>query len=280
MHDDAVRVRAIVPTALSVVLLAAACAGSDDASDVDGTLPEITLTPTSPPPTTSGSVDGEFTETPDDDQSDTTTVETTGTAEATVPSTETPVETPAPTQPPAETTTAPETTAAPTTTTPPAPFDLQTDGLGSASFGADPDGVIDFLNSFLGGPASDTGWVDPFEIGPCGGTQLRQVRWGVLTLEFSDVSVVTEGRPHFYAYYYGIDGQPIGEPVGIETPEGITLGSTVAELIAAYPDVTLRSADEFIAPNFFVNDNLRGLMTGLADDDTVTQIIGGLPCDG
>ena len=60
----------------------------------------------------------------------------------------------------AATTVAPETTAAPPSSD--AGFSLQNDGLGAVSFGADPDGVITFVTSFLGGATADTGWVDPF----------------------------------------------------------------------------------------------------------------------
>ncbi len=99
-----------------------------------------------------------------------------------------------------------------------ADFSLETDGLGAVSFGADPDGVITFVTSFLGGATADTGWVDPFTIGACGGTQLRQVTWGDLQLEFGDVSNIAEGRPHFYAYYYGKEGSSTASPAGSRPP--------------------------------------------------------------
>ena len=147
------------------------------------------------------------------------------------------------------------------------------------SFGADPDGVITFVTSFLGGATADTGWVDPFTIGACGGTQLRQVTWGDLQLEFGDVSDIAEGRPHFYAYYYGKEGQSSASPAGLETAEGISVGSTVAQLLAAYPTVQLRIGDEFMNDSFFVNDNLTGRLSGLADPDVVQMVIGGIPCE-
>ena len=36
--------------------------------------------------------------------------------------------------------------------------------------------------------------------------------------------------------------------------------------------------DDFTAPFFYVNDNLRGFITGLTDDSTVTAILGGMNC--
>ena len=162
---------------------------------------------------------------------------------------------------------------------PDADFSLQTDGLGAVSFGAAPDGVITFVTSFLGGATADTGWVDPFTIGACGGTQIRQVTWGDLQLEFGDVSNVAEGRPHFYAYYYGKEGSSTATPSGLETAEGISVGSTVAQLLQAYPGVQLRIGNEFVNDSFFVNDNLTGRLSGLTDVDLVQMVIGGIPCE-
>ena len=177
-----------------------------------------------------------------------------------------------------------------TTTTPPAPTTtidpaieelvLSVDGIGSASFGAEPDGVVEYVSSFLGPPTKDSGWVDPLTIGPCPGEQLRMVRWGSLVLEFSDVSNVADDRLHFYAYSYGLDGEIGVPPLGLVTDVGITITSKVSELVEAYPDVILNPEDDFIAPNFYVNDDLRGLLTGLADDDLVTVVAGGRSCSG
>ena len=196
-------------------------------------------------------------------------------AQPTVPADTEPSVTPETTPTPAP---PPETT---TSSTPPptAGFSLETDGLGAVSFGADPDGVIAFVTSFLGGATADTGWVDPFTIGACGGTQLRQVTWGDLQLEFGDVSNITEGRPHFYAYYYGKEGSSTASPTGLATSEGISVGSTVAQLLQAYPGVQLRLGDEFVNDSFFVNDNLTGRLSGLADSDLVQMVIGGIPCE-
>ena len=102
-------------------------------------------------------------------------------------------------------------------------------------------------------------------------------------LEFGDASNVDAGRLHFYAYQYGTEdpaGLAPGTPAGLGTPDGLTYGSTVADLIDRYPDVTFLQGDEFVSPSFIVNDNLRGLLTGLSDLDTVTLVTGGLPCEG
>ena len=66
-----------------------------------------------------------------------------------------------------------------------------------------PDGVITYLSSFIGAATGDTGWVDPFEISACSGTELRIVSWGALQLTFGDVSKVLQGRRHFFSFAYG-----------------------------------------------------------------------------
>ena len=275
------RTRPFVAATAAVLVITACGGGSDDADD---SLPQITLitTTTSLPPFD-----------PSDSVVD-------GTEDGIETSPETPAPTdpaptdPAPSDPPASESTdaagpttlpvetapssAPETAAS---TSPPAAadFSLQTDGLGAVSFGANPDGVITFVTSFLGGASADTGWVDPFTIGACGGTQLRQVTWGDLQLEFGDVSNIAEGRPHFYAYYYGKEGLSSASPAGLATDEGISVGSSVAQLLQAYPGVQLRSGNEFVNDSFFINDNLTGRLSGLADPDLVQMVIGGIPCE-
>ena len=180
------------------------------------------------------------------------------------------------------------TTASPTSTTTAATsttasvesrFELTTTGIGSTTFGADPEGTIAFIGSFLGAPTSDTGWVDPFDIGVCDGNRLRRVGWADLVLEFADVSDVTEGRDHFVGYTYGREGSSSALPPALSTPEGLTVGSTVGDLLVAYPGVQLIEGDEFMAPSFTVNDALSGRLSGLGSTDLVEVVIGGRPCE-
>jgi hypothetical protein len=173
------------------------------------------------------------------------------------------------------------TTSTTTTTEPGSELDglvLSGDGIGPTAFGSDAQGTVDYLASFLGAPEQDTGWVDPLQLGPCPGTELRLISWGVLTVTLGDDSPVVSGRRHFVSYSYGIDGEVGEAPAGLQTAEGITIGSTVAEVRAAYPDVILNPEDEFVAANFYVSDDLRGYVTGVADDDVVTVIFGGQGC--
>jgi len=239
----AVMIRRTCALLLAGGLILAACGGSDD--DTASTT-EFTLLP----PTTSTS---------------TTTTSTTTTTVA----------------PTTTTTVAPTTTLAPSTTVvDPAITELllSGDGIGTAGFGADPDGVVEYLNSYLGPPSNDTGWIDPLTIGLCSGDELRQVSWGVLTLLFGDVSEVVEGRRHFFGYGYGDQGEIGSAPVGLQTTRGVMIGSRVVDVRAAYPAASINPEDDFTPPFFFVNDSLRGFLTGVTDDATVTAILGGGDC--
>lgn len=222
----------------------AACGGSDESTVVSGPTTELTLLPTtSTPPSTST----------------TTTTSTTSTTSTTTTST----------------------TVAPSTTEVDPSVDellLSGDGIGTAGFGADPDGVIEYMNSYLGAPTNDTGWVDSLTIGLCSSKELRRVSWGVLTLLFGDISEVVQGRRHFFGYSYGEQSEIGGAPEGLETTRGVRIGSRVIDVMAAYPAATINPEDDFTPPYFVVTDSLRGYLTGIVDDATVTAVLGGGDC--
>ncbi|QRN80878.1 MAG: hypothetical protein JK586_04970 [Nocardiopsis sp. BM-2018] len=208
----------------------------------------------------------------------------------TVPSTTTTTTTTTTTLPPTTTTSTTTTTTSPTTTTEAAPTTtiepafvdallLGPDGLGPARFGAEPNGVIDYIVSFLGSPTADTGWVAPDEFALCPGDEVRRIEWGSLRLSFGDVSIFATERLHAYAWQYGLDGRLGEDPVGLRTPEGIGLGSTIAELVLAYPDVELYDGDdELFPPGFAISETFFGFTTGLADDDLVVEMFSGYFC--
>lgn len=293
VHDWLMTSRPVLTIAFASIVLAACGGGDSDGADT--TISEITLLTTTteaplfeegdgvtePPSTIAAPIET----VPATEAEVSTTVATAPTADATTSTTASPVAADT-TAPPVTQTTPADTAPADTapTETAPAPigggFVLGADGLGAVQFGADPEQTITFVTSMIGAPTADTGWLDPFEIGPCGGTRIRQVRWNDLQLEFGDLSDVTEGRDHFYAYFYGVEGSSTPQPPGLKTAEQIGAGSAVVELIAAYPGATLRQGDEFVGPSFTVNDNLVGRLSGVTDDDVVEAFIGGRPCDG
>lgn len=155
---------------------------------------------------------------------------------------------------------------------------MRANGLGDAAFGADPEGVIAYVSAIIGALTVDSDWVDPLSVGSCPGTEFRQVIWGDLVLQFSDTSNVTSGRRHFFSFVYG---PPLGAeivPAGLKTDAGVGVGSTVAELTGTYPGVIINPGDDFGGPNFRVNDNLAGFLTGVNPTDTVTSVLGGQGC--
>jgi hypothetical protein len=216
-----------------------------------------------------------------------TTVASATASSSSVSPTTAPASTRAPSTNPPATDTVPEssapTTVAVTTTTEPIALQeliLTGEGLGSAQFGADPDGVITYVTSILGSPTDDTGWVDPFAFAACDGTIARRVDWGALSLLFTDLSPLANGRRHFIGYEYGRVGQVGDDPVGLHTPGGITLGSRVVDLLAEFPEATVNpgETDINIPDNFFVSTVFYGLLTGVTPDDYVTVLFGGYGC--
>lgn len=273
------RVLTVVVTAMSLGL--AACGGGSD--DVAGPTTRLTLLPT-----TTTTEPADTTSTAPDEAADVTGV--TGVTDVTAATVE-PTSTTVPKSP------TPTTTTEPTVTATTAPVDpavdalvLNEDGIGAAVFSGDPDGVVAFISTFVGPPTADTGWVDPFDISACGGTELRVVSFGSLRLTFGDFSPVLEGRRHFFAYSYGdytfdgsaVEGNTVAvvdqTPTGLVTGNGIGLGTDLLALEAAYPGLELNPADGFFPETFVVNDNFRGALTGLADDSTVVNIVGGQDC--
>lgn len=211
----------------------------------------------------------------------------TTTTVAAPPTTPAPVQTAAPiTVAPSSTTTSvaqtTSTTAASTTTSttvaPAAVLILRDDGLGDALFGADAEGVIQYITSILGVPTDDSGWGDPFEsFGICPGNEVRGVTWGDLQLLFSDESVVLKGRRHFFNYVYGPPAGTSISPAGMSTANGVSIGTSVAELRLAYPNVQVYPEDIY-GPYFVVNDDLIGFLTGVSDTDEIISFIGGTGC--
>jgi len=153
---------------------------------------------------------------------------------------------------------------------------LSVSGLGDALFDADADGVVDYVNSILGIPTTDSGWIDATASGVgCSGTMVRFVDWNDLSLFFTDD--VTAVR-HFAAYTYGPAFAAVIVPYGLATDAGIGVGSTVAELRAAYPAVNVVPEDEFSGPSFEIETGLRGGLTGTADTDVILSFVGGFGC--
>lgn len=162
-------------------------------------------------------------------------------------------------------------------------FILRPDGIDRLFFGADPEDVISELTERLGEPSSDTDWVDQLERfdGLCGGTEARFVTWESLQLFFTDreSAWAAEGTRHFASY--SVEGGV--EDLEFATSRRVGLGSTVDEVAEAYgDDATFFEDPAFDADVFEVDPPgdgyLIGLLTGLDEDDEVTEIVGGFSC--
>jgi len=66
-----------------------------------------------------------------------------------------------------------------------------------------------------------------------------------------------------------------GAPRGFDTIGGVHIGSTLAELRTAHPDVTVR--EDSLGPEFSAGD-IHGTLSGTADDATVTTMWAGVNC--
>lgn len=214
-----------------------------------------------------------------------TTVTSSSTPATTLPvTTETPTTTLPTTLTPATvpTTTVPTTTIEASTTTTLAPLLLRSDGLSAVDFGNDTETVIAAVAERLEGASGDSGWVAARgQFGTCPGTVVRVVRWDSLRLFFSDgPTEFAEDVRHFF--YYSQSIVETDRVLGLATPEGIELGSTVEEMEEVFGDqLTIESTISF-GVNFVIDRPGRGLLSGnltsSSPDGTVTAIAGGFGC--
>jgi chitodextrinase len=113
--------------------------------------------------------------------------------------------------------------------------------LGTLGIFAPADEALAYLRQYLGAPDTDSGWILPL-CGPSpGNVHWRLIRWDALELMLMDTPVPLPDGPasgppvkHVVGWTYY---QKVGPVVPrLQTNEGITLGSTRAELEAAYGD--------------------------------------------
>jgi hypothetical protein len=191
---------------------------------------------------------------------------------------------------PAPPSTAPTTTtAAPTTTTTATAATagdqvLAAGGLrGLASFGEPQDRVVARIRDRFGAPDEDRTW-DQQTIqyfGACPGDRHRFLRWGRLFALFTNgaTDYGAGGRWHFFAWY-AEDHQVTGS-LDPATAAGIRVGSTVADLRAAYGSA-LRIFDAADTPpndGFVVGDgDFNGVLSNINTGGRVTQLSAGQTC--
>ncbi len=261
----------IILVVAAAALVAAGCSSSSDtttsesqiaATDPTTTTIETTTTTTAPATTTTTTV-AETTTTTTAPATTTTDAETTTTV--------------------AETTT---TTIPVTTTVPVATVELSWPGIQAGStwvwLGMEEDEAVAAVTSVLGAPTDDSGWVDSFSrYGTCPGSTVRGVHWGDFIMLFTkaDTDFWIGGVPHFFAYYY------VGTTPLLTTTEGITIGSTLEELEAAYggPELVIDENPFDPSAGFWKYRlstwlGMSGGTTGQTPTDTVLSINGGQGC--
>jgi hypothetical protein len=181
-----------------------------------------------------------------------------------------------------ETTTTVEPT---TTTTTIPPLVLQADGLGGIGFGASPDEATGYVTSLLGPSTDDSGWIDALAspYGVCPPPEVRGVHWGSLVLLFTNAETdfAPGGTEHLFSYYYTDNVDPAA---GLGTEEDIFIGSTRADLDAAYGD-RLEVFEELFGSVPWAVDRdpasqagLYGYLSGPTTTDLVEAINGGVGC--
>jgi hypothetical protein len=165
---------------------------------------------------------------------------------------------------------------------------LDPNGFDLARFGDPPQGVITALTDRLGKPDSDTGWRRILGLpGPCLGGEprrLRAVHWGGLRVYFSDgaTDYAPKGTPHFNGYW--LRDAATQRQARIATAAGITIGSTVAQLKAAYGARRIRLDPDisYGGPSFAVRSGGRDAFAGgvsqVTDAGRVTWIQVGAIC--
>jgi hypothetical protein len=170
-----------------------------------------------------------------------------------------------------------------TTTSNPAPLatvELTESGLGDVLFGLDPDTVVADLTARFGAPDLDSGWIPstPNLFGACPGETMRAIGWGSLVTIFVDDGQSDLGG-WFYTYTYGYDyAENIGgvDPrgLGLQTGDGVGLGTTVANLRAVWGDGLIIDGDAdldiwtFTAESF----GFKGLLSGPENTSMVTLL--------
>ena len=162
-----------------------------------------------------------------------------------------------------------------TPTEPIANLPLLATGIGDVSLGDDPEDVLDTLGSRFGGPSTDTDWLAAGDgiYGDCP-LPLRVISWGSLTT--FHMGGPESGR--FFAYSYGFDFEEAlagvdSRNLNLTTPEGIGIGSTVADLEALDASLSFDGDPAIDVWTFAIdptNDpHLQGQISGTEPTDTV-----------
>ncbi len=129
------------------------------------------------------------------------------------------------------------------------------------------------LTSTLGEPDEDTGWQPAAgAFGTCPGSRVRVVRWGGLTVLFTDGASDFGSGEHFFQWRQ----MPGAPPVA--TVRGLGAGATRTDAEALYDEVTTYE-DELVGGPVLEVQVEGGRLIGFLDDaGVITSIEAGMPC--
>jgi hypothetical protein len=154
---------------------------------------------------------------------------------------------------------------------------------GIATFGDPMDRVLAGLRERLGPPDEEVTNDNPEEniFGVCPGGLNRYVRWGRLWVLFTAQSRYGHGRWHLFAY--SVKGEQAGGRPDPATERGIHVGSTVAELRAAYgSQVQISPIEVPPSSGFRIGPRngpaIDGRLSGTTARSRVTQLHSGQGC--
>ncbi len=166
------------------------------------------------------------------------------------------------------------------------PLVLIPGGFQTVPFGVEPEVALARVALAFGDPTGDTGWVPAQDLGPCPGDEVRLVSWGELSLLFSNevAPFAVPGSRHFTSWIYTGPASP-ADP-GLMTFAGIGLGSTRADLDAAYGPRLAITEDDLFGPSFQVDFEpgqddfiyLSGALTDATPDGIVIGLSAGRSC--
>lgn len=151
------------------------------------------------------------------------------------------------------------------------PIVLGPEGLGIVSFGSDGAAVVDRLTAAFGLPNEDETYPCPEKPG-----DVRAIRWADLTI------FVFDGA--FAGYIDGLHYPPYdGRALDLTTSEAVGIGSSRADLVAAFGDrVTFKASTDpgmQDADVYRIDDGrLQGVVEGVGDAGVTITIRAGLGC--
>lgn len=168
------------------------------------------------------------------------------------------------------------TTAATTTSTPVTKDQivLGADGVGAIEFGNNSANTIKQFIEALGEPEKNT----PLPAGSaCGAT--RRLHWANFQVLVNEVTSASgAGKPGFTGWFLG---PATAAPLDLKTEKGITVGSTVADLKAAYADGLTVAGRGEDGPGFTIvapTGIMLGLLTSAEDTGKIKEIQAGNYC--